>query len=72
MPGRDYTQEPWGTGREAVIGALVGVAAAIAAALWVGGQSPAWSPGTAGRVAPCCPGSAPSVGLPNRTGRGAR
>ncbi|HEY5149570.1 MAG TPA: hypothetical protein VIJ23_07075, partial [Mycobacterium sp.] len=38
MPGRDYTREPWGTGREAVIGALVGVAAAIAAALWVGGQ----------------------------------
>ena len=38
MPGRDYTREPWGTGREAVIGALVGVAAAIGAALWVGGQ----------------------------------
>src|SRR5664279_3830746 len=30
MPGRDHTREPWGTGREAVIGALVGVAAAIA------------------------------------------
>ena len=38
MAGRDYTREPWGTGREAVIGALVGVAGAIGAALWVGGQ----------------------------------
>src|SRR5450755_4407649 len=35
MAGKDHTREPWGTGREAVIGALVGVAAAIAAALWV-------------------------------------